>query len=302
MKRILEFRVLTAILCTLVPVFIFSCSRNNQEADAYGNFEADEVIVSAQSQGLLLFLDAVEGSLLKKDQLIGKIDTAVPLLKKEQLMAQYKVINARLLNLDAQLKVQDEQRINLVREVNRTERLYRENAATQQQYDDLIGKLNLLDMQTEALRSQKGIILGEQSVVNAQLDEALNMLEKCSVISPLTGTVIEKYAEAGELVTPGKALMKLANIGEMELKVFVSGDQLSEIAIGDSVRIFIDSKDDDKKSLAGSVSWISSQVEFTPKIIQTREERINMVYAVKIRVSNDGRLKIGMPGEVVFSK
>jgi HlyD family secretion protein len=302
MKRIFEFRMLTVILCTLVSVFIFSCNRNNQEADAYGNFEADEVIVSAQSQGLLLFLDAVEGSLLTKDQTIGKIDTAVPLLKKEQLMAQHRVINARLLNLDAQLKVQDEQRVNLVREVNRTGKLYKENAATQQQYDDLIGKLNLLDMQTEALRSQKGIILGEQSVVNAQLDEALNMLEKCSVTSPLTGTVLEKYVEAGELVTPGKALIKVANIGEMELKVFVSGDQLPEIAMGDSVRIFIDSKDEDKKTLTGSVSWISTQVEFTPKIIQTREERVNMVYAVKIRVRNDGRLKIGMPGEVVFSK
>jgi HlyD family secretion protein len=300
MKNIHEFRMLMAFLFILAPVFASSCSRNNLEPDAYGNFEADEVIVSAQSQGVLLFLDAVEGNMLKKDQLIGKIDTAVPLLKKKQLMAQFKVINARLQNLDAQLKVQDEQRVNLVREVNRIERLYKENAATQQQYDDFIGKLNLLDLQTEALRSQKGIILGEQSVVSAQLDEAMNMLEKCNIIGPLTGTVLEKYAEAGELVTPGKALLKIANIGEMELKVFVSGAQLPDIALGDTVSIFIDSSD--RHTLKGSVSWISSQVEFTPKIIQTREERVNMVYAVKIRVSNDGRLKIGMPGEVVFNK
>jgi HlyD family secretion protein len=300
MKKILKFRVLMAILCLLMPFFASSCSRNDHEADAFGNFEADEVMVSAQSQGMLLFLNAEEGSRLEKGQLVGKIDTAVPLLKKEQLMAQYKVINARLLNLDAQLKVQEEQRVNLVREVNRTERLYKESAATQQQYDDLIGKLNLLDLQTEALRSQKGIILGEQSLINAQLDEVLNMLEKCNVTSPLTGTVLEKYAEAGELVTPGKALIKMANTGEMELKVFVSGAQLPEIAIGDTVNIFIDNRNN--KALKGLVSWISSQVEFTPKIIQTREERVNMVYAVKIRVSNDGQLKIGMPGEAVFSK
>jgi HlyD family secretion protein len=128
------------------------------------------------------------------------------------------------------------------------------------------------------------------------------MLEKCRITSPLKGTVLEKYVEPGELVTPGKALFKVANIEEMELKVYVSGSQLSSIAIGDSVNVFIDSKDITIQTLKGSVCWISSQVEFTPKIIQTREERINMVYAVKIRVSNDGRLKIGMPGEVHFNE
>jgi HlyD family secretion protein len=278
-----------------------SCGNNNREADAYGNFEADEIIISAQSQGLLLFLEVTEGNILVKDQLIGKIDTAVPVIKRDQLLAQRKVISARLLNLDAQLKVQEEQRINLVREVDRMKKLLQENAATQQQYDDILGKLKVLDSQTEAIRSQKNIIYGEQSVLTAQLEEVGNMLEKCRITSPLTGTVLEKYVEAGELVSPGKALFKMANIGEMELKVFVSGSQLSAIAIGDSVTVMIDSKDENFQALKGSISWISSQVEFTPKIIQTREERINMVYAVKIRVINDGRLKIGMPGEVLFN-
>jgi|WetSurSiteA1Bulk_404760.scaffolds.fasta_scaffold00458_9 HlyD family secretion protein len=285
----------------IILIFISSCSRNHDNADAYGNFEADEVIVSAQSQGILLNLDVLEGDTVKKDQVIGKVDTTTPYIRHNQLLAQQTVINARLNNLEAQLNVQEEQRINLVREVNRMEKLLEEKAATPQQYDEISGKLKVLDSQTEAIRSQRNIILGEQAVLNAQLDEARNLLDKCIITSPLTGTILEKYAETGELVTPGKALFKVANISEMELKVFVSGAQLPAIALGDTVIIMIDSRDDTLQTMQGSVSWISSQVEFTPKIIQTREERINMVYAVKLRVKNDGRLKIGMPGEVKFS-
>ncbi len=292
----------SSLVLSSLLLIMGACKGNNGRADAYGNFEADEIIVSAQSQGTLLFLTAEEGNMLEKDQLVGKIDTSSPAIKKEQLLAQHLVIKARLHNLDAQLKVQDEQRANLVREVERTEKLLKDNAATQQQYDDIVGKLRVLDSQTEALSSQRNIINGEQTVLNAQLDDVSNLLAKCRIISPLQGTVIEKYVEAGELVTPGKALFKIANIGEMELKVYVSGTQLSSIAIGDSVNVLIDGRNKSLQALRGYVSWISPEVEFTPKIIQTREERVNMVYAVKIRVMNDGRLKIGMPGEVQFFK
>jgi HlyD family secretion protein len=283
-------------------VFITSCRRNHNEADAYGNFEADEVIVSAQSQGELLYLDVAEGGTVGKHHLVGRIDSTVAAIKREQLFAQNSVIVARLKNLQAQLKVQDEQRINLVREENRIEKLLHDNAATPQQYDDIVGKVKVLDLQTEALRSQKSIILGEQSVLTAQLDEVKNLLSKCRITSPLSGTVLEKYVENGELVSPGTALFKVANLGEMELKVYVSGSQLSSIALGDTLGVLIDTSGNAVQALKGIVSWISAQVEFTPKIIQTREERVNMVYAVKIRVLNDGRLKIGMPGEVVFIK
>lgn len=286
----------------ILLISITSCSKNNNKADAYGNFEADEVIVSAQSMGLLLSLDVLEGEIVKKNQVIGKIDTTEPFIKQKQLLAQRSVINARLRNLESQLNVQEEQRNNLVREVDRMEKLLQEKAATQQQYDEIQGQLKVLDSQTAAIRSQKNIIFGEETVLKAQLDEVRNLLEKCRITSPLTGTVLEKYTEAGELVTPGKALLKVANLEEMELKVYISGSQLSSVVIGDSVDVIIDAKDENLRMLKGSVSWISSQVEFTPKIIQTREERINMVYAVKIRVINDGRLKIGMPGEVLFGK
>jgi HlyD family secretion protein len=302
MKRQYVFQSRYILLYLIILMISISCARNNREADAYGNFEANEVIVSAQSQGILTFMEVKEGDLLKKDKVIGKIDTTVPGIKKEQLLAQNTVIAARLMNLEAQLKVQDEQRINLVREVNRLEKLFSEGAATQQQYDDILGKLKVLDLQTEAIRSQKNIIYGEKSVLSAQLDEVSNLLEKCKIVSPSRGTVLEKYVEAGELVSPGKALLKMADVSEMELKVYISGAQLSSVAIGDTVDVMIDSKDKTLQTLKGIVSWISSEVEFTPKIIQTREERVNMVYAVKISVENNGRLKIGMPGEVVFNE
>jgi len=290
--------ILSGIFLVLVP----ACGKQDQEADAYGNFEADEVIVSAQSQGTLNFLNVNEGAILEPNQLVGKIDTVPATIKMSQLAAQQTVINARLQNHDAQLRVQNEQRSNLVREVNRIEKLKQEEAATAQQYDDIAGKLKVLDMQTEALRSQKDIIGGERSVLMAQINDVKNLLEKCRIINPIKGIVLEKYVEANELVSPGKALYKIANTGKMELKVYVSGEQLPSIAIGDPADVMIDSAGGNLHKIPGMVSWISSQVEFTPKIIQTREERVNMVYAIKVSVNNDGRLKIGMPGEVIFKK
>ncbi len=277
-----------------------ACGKSEKDADAYGNFEADEVIVSAQSQGTLIFLNVNEGDVLDSGQLVGKTDTIATSIKMNQMTAQQSVINARLQNLEAQLRVQDEQRINLVREVNRIEKLKQEEAATAQQYDDIVGKLKVLDSQTEALRTQKNIIAGERSVLMAQIEDVKNLKEKCRIINPIKGIVLEKYTEANELVSPGKALYKIANTGRMELKVYVSGEQLPSIALGDSAEVMIDSAGGKLHKIPGIVSWISSQVEFTPKIIQTREERVNMVYAIKVSVLNDGHLKIGMPGEVLF--
>lgn len=302
MKHTILIKLFCAGVIPGIMTLLISCGNHDRQADAYGNFEADEIIVSAQSQGTLIFLDVREGDPVDKGLLIGKIDTLIPIIKRSQLLAQNNVITARLKNIEAQLKVQDDQRENLVREVTRSEKLLSDGAATQQQYDDLAGKLKVLDSQTEAIRSQKSIIHGEKSVLSGQLAEVANMLEKCRIVSPINGTVLEKYVEAGELVSPGKALLKVANIREMELKVYVSGAQLPAVAIGDTVVVMIDEQDEKVQKLDGVVSWIASSVEFTPKIIQTREERVNMVYAVKIRVNNDGRLKIGMPGEVVFGK
>ena len=300
MKKCIRYLDLQALLFIIPALFAAACGKDDNRADAYGNFEAEEVIVSAQSQGEMISMNIIEGITVAGGQLVGRIDSATAAIKKNQLLAQHTVINARMSNLDAQLKVQEEQRNNLLREVNRMENLLKDNAATQQQYDDIAGKLKVLDSQTEAIRSQKNVIMGEQAVLRAQLADVENQMKNCRIVSPISGTVLEKYVDAGELVTPGKALFKVANMQQLELKVYVSGTQLSSIALGDTVSVYIDGKDKSLLRLAGFVSWISSQVEFTPKIIQTREERVNMVYAVKIRVKNDGRLKIGMPGEVVF--
>jgi len=297
MKTSLKILVIPAVIAVIMP----GCSSRNDDADAYGNFETNEIIVSAQVQGTLLSLDAREGSRIEMGSVIGRIDSSAAMLKKEQIRAQQSVIQAKLGNIDAQLQVQHEQRINLEREVRRLENLLKDNAATQQQYDDINGRLRVLDSQTGTIQSQKSIVRGEQSVLNAQLNEVENLLEKCRIVSPISGTVLEKYADGGELVTPGKALFKIANLEEMVLRVYVSGSQLSSIAIGDTITVHIDGPDGSIVPVKGMISWIASQTEFTPKIIQTREERVSMVYAVKVSVKNDGRLKIGMPGEVVWS-
>lgn len=300
MKSLFKTAAIITLFCSMLD--FYSCKGDHEIADAYGNFEAEEVLVSAQSQGIIMFLDADEGAFLDKNQLIGIIDTNDVVFKLEQIRAQLTVISAKIKNLEAQLNVQHEQRNNLAREVERMRQLLEDQAATQQQYDDIEGRLRVHDLQTETLESQRLIMLAERSVLFAQLSEANNLLDKCRIINPIAGTVLEKYAEAGELVTPGKAVYKIANLEEMELKFYISGDQLASVSIGDSVKVAIDIPGERMETLPGVVSWISSEVEFTPKIIQTREERVNMVYAVKLKVANDGQLKIGMPGEVIFLK
>lgn len=291
-----------ALMPLIVLLMIVSCRNNDIEADAYGNFEADEIIVSAQSQGIILSFEPEEGDQLIKDQLIGMIDTTSVYIKLSQLNAQKKVVSARSKNMDAQIDVQEEQRINLKRELERTRQLLEDDAATQQQFDDLNGKMNVLDLQIKTLHSQQEIILSENTVLSAQMEEVRDMMNKCRIINPVKGTVLEKFAEAGELVAPGKALYKIADLSKMKLRVYISESQLSAVSLNDSVRVYIDAPGSNLSELTGTISWISSEAEFTPKIIQTREERVNMVYALEVRVDNDGRLKIGMPGEVVFSE
>jgi HlyD family secretion protein len=290
---------LSALTASII-LFTQACSSGNDQVDAYGNFESTEIMVSAQMPGKLLSFKIDEGDYIHEDSCVGIIDTLPVAIKMAQLMAQEKVTLAKRHNLDAQLRVQEEQRANLARELKRIESLLKENAATPQQYDDLEGKLKVTDAQTASLKSQYNLIMAELSVLDAQLAEIKNQMEKCFIINPVEGTVLVKYAEQGEIVTPGKSLYKIANLKEMELKVFVSGAQLADIAIGDSVKVRIDKGKKDYYMLNGVICWIADEVEFTPKIIQTKDERVNMVYAVKIKVKNDGSIKIGMPGEAVF--
>jgi HlyD family secretion protein len=295
-----EINILLTSICLII--IIYGCAGKDDTADAYGNFEAKEVTVSSQAQGELLALNINEGQFVKRNDLAGVVDTILLSINRERLLAREQVIRARSRNTLSQINIQEEQMKNMTREKNRLERLIKDNAATQQQLDDVIGKINVMELNIESINQQNDIVIAELKVLKNELKQISNQISKCKIYSPVNGTIIEKYKEQGEIVAPGHPIFKIADLREMELKVYVDGSQLSGIKIGDTVTVKIDDKNQTAESLKGKVNWISSEVEFTPKTIQTKEERVNMVYAVKILVKNDGRIKIGMPGEVYFNE
>lgn len=284
----------------IVSAGIIACSSNGDKADAYGNFEATEVMVSAMAQGEIFSLVIEEGQELKAGEIIGLIDTTELFLKKEQLIKGIEAVRTRLLTIKAQMDVQIQQKKNLVVNQKRLENLFHDGAATQKQVDDINGAVDLINAQITATSSQEQQVLAEIETMHIQIDQVKEKLSKCYISNPVDGTVLIKYAEAGEVAAPGKPLFKIADLSLMKLKVYVSGDQLPHIKIGQEVVVQIDKTKKENSSLGGTISWVSSTAEFTPKTIQTKEERVNLVYAVKILVPNDGSIKIGMPGEVNF--
>jgi len=284
-----------------ISVLMFSCSGNNEKSDAYGNFEATEIIISAETSGRIVRFDLEEGQELKAGQDVGLIDTTDLYLKTEQLRAQKKAVATRAPGVAAQIQVQLQQKANLETEKARIDKMFQDKAATRKQVDDIKGALDLVDRQIASIKTQQSGIVEEMEVVQKQIAVTREALEKCKIINPINGTVLVKYAETGELALPGKSLYKLADLSNMELRVYVSGDQLPAIKIGQKVQVLLDKDLKTNQSLDGVVSWISQKAEFTPKIIQTKEERVNLVYAIKIKVPNDGRIKISMPGEVNFT-
>jgi HlyD family secretion protein len=276
-----------------------ACSNEDDQADAYGNFEAVEVIVSAESSGQILAFMPVEGDLLKKDQVSVCIDTTQLYLKKLGLESGFSSLNSRIHTLDAQLYVSQVQLDNLIREQNRIRKLVEGGAATSKQMDDINGQVSLLEAQMAATESQKQAFFAERETLEVQISQVQDQLDKCTVRNPIDGTLLIKYKEKGELAVPGQPLYKMAPLDELILRAYVTGRQLSSVKTGEEVKVRYDTAEG-LGELSGVVSWISSSAEFTPKIIQTREERVNLVYAIKVIVPNDGSLKIGMPGEVVF--
>ena len=283
-----------------LSALLYCCSGSNEKSDAYGNFEATEIIISAEASGRIMQFDVEEGQELKAGQQVGLIDTTDLYLKMEQLRAQKKAIATRAPGVAAQIEVQLQQKANLEVENARIDKLFIDKAATQKQMDDIKGAINLVNRQIASIKTQQPGIVEEMDVVQKQIVVTHEAINKCQVLNPSDGTVLVKYAETGELALPGKSLYKLANLSQMELRVYITGDQLPGIKIGQKVEVIIDKNRKDNQVLEGTVSWISQKAEFTPKIIQTKEERVNLVYAVKILVPNDGRIKISMPGEVNF--
>lgn len=294
-------RNLRPVIISAIILVTASCGNDKDRADAYGNFESDEIIISAQSTGDLMMFDIIEGKHLQEGELVGMIDTTSLFLQKNQIHASKKVLDAKNENIRSQLDVQTEQLKNLEREKSRLEKLFLKGAATEQQYEDMQGKVDVAVKQLESIKIQYQSVDAEKKVFDSQLNLIENQLSKCRIINPVNGIVLERYVNNYELVTTGRSLYKVANLDKMELLVYVSGSQLSGLKIGDSAKVYVDKNRNTLIEFPGVISWISSEVEFTPKIIQTREERVNMVYGVRLVVKNDGTIKIGMPGEVRFN-
>ncbi|HAN18188.1 MAG: hypothetical protein A2X13_07605 [Bacteroidetes bacterium GWC2_33_15] len=291
----------TKLFIIILPAILLACNGNNNNSDAYGNFEAKEVIVSAETQGKIIQLNIEEGNLLNRDQKIGCIDTSLLYIQKQQLIAQKHAVSTKLANIKAQIAVQEEQMKSLKTEKNRIEKLFADKAATQQQSDDINGRYDVIAKQIVVTKTQLNSVYSEMDVIDKQSDLISEQIKRAIIVNPVEGTVIEKYIETGEIATMGKAIYKIAKLDEIDLRVYISGAQLPNVTLGQKVTVFVDKDENTNEKYEGIISWVSDQAEFTPKIIQTKEERVNMVYAVKVRVKNDGRLKIGMPGEVKFN-
>lgn len=276
------------------------CSGNGDRSDAYGNFESTEILISAEASGKLLRFDVEEGSTIETNTMIGYIDTVQLAFKRDQILATQQSIRSKSANILAQIGVVQEQKNVALIEKLRLEKLFKENAATQKQLDDVNGQLNVLDKQMASIESQNASVLSDIRSLESQVSQINDQIHKSIIINPVKGTVLTKFAEPFEVVAFGKPLYKIADLSIMYLRVYVSGDQLPKIKLGAKVDALIDQSKTENQKLEGEISWISSKAEFTPKIIQTKQERVNMVYAVKVRVINDGSLKIGMPGEINF--
>ena len=281
----------------LTAITIISCNKNNEKADAYGNFEATEITVSSESNGKIEFLNVEEGEQLKKGSLVGLIDTLQLHYNREQLKASIETVQSKSASVFSQINVLNEQLKTAKIEQTRIQNMYAENAATKRQIDEIDGKVKVIEKQISSVQTQNAPILNEIKSIKVQIEKLDDQIKKSKITNPVDGTVLTKYAEPSEITAFGKPLYKIANLNEMELRVYVTETQLVQIKIGQKVTVAIDAYNDTKK-YEGNITWISAQAEFTPKVIQTKEERANLVYAVKVAVKNDGSLKIGMPAEV----
>lgn len=300
-------------------LLLIACNKEEEVADAYGNFEAVETTVSAEATGALQRFNVEEGQLLKAGQLVGQVDTEQLQLRKAQLQASEQAVRSRTPNVTAQLSayeqqiaVQQQQLKTLQREKERTQNLIAAGAAPTKQLDDIVAQMDVIERQialirqqraaqASALGTQRGGTAAESAPLAEQVKQIDDQIKKSSIVNPIGGTVTVKYAEPGEVVSYGKPLYKVAALTDITLRAYVGGDQLVNVKPGQKVRVFVDAPNDQLKPYDGTVTWVSSRAEFTPKVIQTKDERVNLVYAMKVNVRNDGGLKIGMPGEVRFS-
>ena len=291
------------IICTAaLTLLVSSCGTSDKEFDATGIFEATEVTVSAEATGRLMAFDVTEGSRVNADRQVGLIDTIQLQLKAEQVGATRESFANQRPNVQAQVAATRQQLVKAQLERTRTAALLKDGAATRKQMDDADNAVRVLKSQLEAqvsmLNNSTRSLNSQMSGADIQRYQVLDQLKKCHITSPITGTVLEKYAERGEFAVIGKPLFKVADVDQMYLRAYITSAQLAKVKVGQRVKVFSDYGTDTRKSYDGTVIWISSRAEFTPKTILTDDERADLVYAVKIAVKNDGYIKIGMYGEV----
>jgi HlyD family secretion protein len=298
-------------------VGLMACGKG-AKYDASGSFEADEVIVSSELAGRIQTLNIQEGDTVPGGKVVGTIDAENLQLQKEQVEASIQALGQKTSDVSPQvqmlvdqLAVQQSQLDNLEHERKRIENLLKQDAATGKQLDDINAQIDMLKKQMSVTRQQINVqrsnvstqnrsILSEGKPLQKRVEQLQDQLQRANITNPINGTVLTKYAQAGEITSAGKALYKIADLSELTLRAYISGGQLSQVKLGQQVKVLVDNGDDKYKEYPGTITWISDKAEFTPKTIQTKEERANLVYATKIKVKNDGYLKIGMYGEVQF--
>jgi HlyD family secretion protein len=312
-------KIRTILYVSMLFAFLAGCNLNNKVSDASGTFEADEVVVSSEVPGKIISLNLEEGSILAKDSIVGIIDSVPLQLQKAQVEATIGALSQKTLDVKPQIKllqdqisVQKIQLDNALHEKARTERLIKADAATTKQLDDINTQIDVLKKQIDVNQqqikvqetttgTQNSSVLSEYKPLQKSVAQIEDQLKRTNIINPINGTVLTKYAMAGEVTSAGKALYKIADLSVITLRVYITGTQLAQVKLNQHVNVLVDSSADKYKQYSGVITMISDKAEFTPKTIQTKDERANLVYAIKIHVKNDGYLKIGMYGEVKFN-
>jgi HlyD family secretion protein len=290
-----------AIISASIIVALMSCNGNGDKADGYGNFEATETTISAEANGKILSFAVEEGKSLEENTIVGIIDTLQLSLKRDQFLAAKNTVFSKSQNVLSQREILKERLSVAQIDQARIKNLIAESAGTQKQLDDINGQIDILLQQIKSVETQNAPIVNEAKNIEIQIQQIEDQLKKSIIKNPVKGTVLVKYSEPHEITAFGKPLYKIADLEEMTLRVYISENQLTFVKLGQQVTVKVDSGEE-MKSYEGKISWISDTAEFTPKIIQTKEERVNLVYATKVLVKNDGSLKIGMPAEMWISE
>lgn len=299
MKKTLTYSSLLVLALAMT-----ACGKGNKAYDASGVFESTEVTVSAEGNGKIMSLDLQEGDRLEAGAVVGCIDTVQLYLSKIQLEASRRAVGSGRLNISRQIAALESQIAKQRQELDRFTKLEQAGASNRKQVEDIQAQLDILERQLaaqkESLQNTNSNVSGQADALEAQVMQLEDKIRKCVITSPVSGTILAKYSEAGELAVQGRALFKVADLDNIRLRAYITADQLTGLKLGQSVKVFADQGTSGRKEYAGTLVWISDKAEFTPKTIQTRDERANLVYAVKIAVKNDGLIKLGMYGEVQF--